>query len=126
MSETFESWAVLELMGHVRTAGRITEEQRFGATLGRCDVPQADGSFVTIYFGGSSVYRLTPCSEEAARAVALRNKPEPVHAWELPQPKLEAPRSSRDAAGNFDPDEDRYDIEPDLEDDEEALEIYDR
>ncbi len=89
--ESFDSWGVLELMGHVRTAGRITEENRFGAVLGRCDVPQEDGSFVTVYFGGGSVYRLTPCSEEAARAVAVRNQPEPVHQWELPKPALPVP-----------------------------------
>lgn len=29
-----DSWAIVELMGHVRIAGRITEEERFGAKLG--------------------------------------------------------------------------------------------
>jgi hypothetical protein len=119
-AEAFESWAVLELMGHVRTAGRITEEQRFGAVLGRCDVPQDDGSFVTVYFGGSSVYRLTPCSEEAARAVALRNKPEPVHQWEMPQPKLPAPQPPRVPD---DEDEDDEDYDRDNEDDTRDMEF---
>ena len=81
--EKFEQWAVVELMGRVRMAGKVTEESRFGTALGRIDIPQGDG-FVTQYFGGSSVYRVSPCSEEAARAVAQYNQVEPVHSWELP------------------------------------------
>lgn len=32
-------WAVVELMGHVKLAGRLTEEEKFGAKLGRPDIP---------------------------------------------------------------------------------------
>jgi hypothetical protein len=79
-------WGVLELMGHVRLAGRISEEEKFGAKLGRVDVPLKDGSFVTQYFGASSVYRLTIVAEDVARSVA-RNlvQPVPVSAWEYPK-----------------------------------------
>src|SRR5580698_1089862 len=80
-----ELWAILELMGHVRLGGKVSEEECFGAKMGRIEIPQADGSFVTQFFGGSSVYRLTPVSEEAARAVALHCQPEPVHSWEMPK-----------------------------------------
>lgn len=82
-------WAVLERLGHNRTAGRLTEEEKFGGKMGRLDVPQEDGSFVTVYFTHSVVYGLTIVSEEAARAVALRNRVEPVHQWEVPKaPRL--------------------------------------
>lgn len=90
-AEAFDSWAIVELMGHVKVAGRVTEEERFGAKMGRIDIPNPAGGFATQYFGGSSVYRMTPVSEEAARAVALRNQPEPVHRWELPAPLAAAP-----------------------------------
>jgi hypothetical protein len=83
-SETPVMWGILELMGHVRTAGRITEEEKFGCKLGRIDIPKDDG-FVTQYFGGSSIYRLSPCTEEVARAVAKTSVPSPVHSWELPK-----------------------------------------
>ena len=82
-----EIWGVLELMGHVRLAGRITEEERFGGKLGRIDVPNGD-VFTTQYFNASSIYRLTPTSEEAARAVAANCQPTPVHQWELPKPAI--------------------------------------
>lgn len=86
--ESFDSWAVLELMGHVRMAGRVTEEERFGVKMGRIDVPKDDG-FTTVYFGGGSVYRMTPTTEEIARAVATRSQPAPVHRYELPAPEPE-------------------------------------
>lgn len=75
LAPKFETWAVVELMGHVRLGGKVTEEERFGIKMGRIDIP-CDDTFVTQYFGGQSVYRLTPCSEEIARSVATYNKPE--------------------------------------------------
>ena len=65
----YDGWAILELMGHVRLAGRVTEESHFGVALGRIDIPSADG-YTTQYFGGSSIYRLTPTTEAIARSVA--------------------------------------------------------
>lgn len=84
-TETFDSWAVVELMGHVRMAGRLTEEERFGGKMGRLDVPDGD-RFVTTFFTASSVYRITLTTEDVARSVAAQNKPQPVHRWELPSP----------------------------------------
>lgn len=79
-------WAIVELMGHVKLAGWVTEEERFGAKLGRIDIPGPDGGAVvaTQYFSGSSLYRLTPVSEDLARAFAAENQPRPVQRWELP------------------------------------------
>lgn len=113
-AETFDQWAIVELMGHVRVAGRVTEEERFGAKLGRVDIPTGDG-FTTQYFGGGSVYRLTPVSEEIAKGVALRNQPEPVHRWELPAPKLaaEVPPMEHGYDPYNDDDDETYDEEYD-------------
>lgn len=44
------------------------------------------GGFTTQYFSGSSIYRLTPTTEEIARGVAAKSQPQPVHRWELPAP----------------------------------------
>lgn len=85
VKEGFDSWAIVELMGHVKIAGHVTEEERFGCKMGCIDIPGPDGQFVTQYFGGSSVYRLTPTTEEIARTVAMRNQPSPVYMWELPK-----------------------------------------
>lgn len=108
MPETpgFESWAVLELMGHVRMAGRVTEEERFGCKMGRIDVPKGDG-FTRVYFGGGSVYRMTPTTEEVARSVAKGSQPEPVHRWELPSPEKAAEPWAETVGARleFDPDD---------------------
>ncbi len=72
---TPDEWAIVEIMGHLRRAGRISEVQRFGAALLRVDIPipgEAEGEtlFVSEFFSGSSIYRLRPCSEEIAREAA--------------------------------------------------------
>ncbi len=89
MDETPPTWAIVELMGHVKLAGRLSEEEKFGAKMGRVDVPQADGTYRTVYFGGSSVYRLQVVSEEVARHVG-REAPQPVSPWDFPRPALTA------------------------------------
>lgn len=83
-------WAVVELMGHVKHAGILTEEERFGVKMGRVDVPTPGGGFVTHLFGGASVYRITFVSEEAARAVAAHNESRPVQSWEMPKANVKA------------------------------------
>lgn len=71
-------------MGHVKMAGLVTEAELFGSKLARIDIPSPDGDkFVTQYFGGSSVYRITPTTEEIARRVAANNAPSPINRWEL-------------------------------------------
>lgn len=87
--EEFKIWAIVELMGHVKIAGLVTEEERFGSKMGRIEIPNSDGGFTTQWFSGGSVYRMTPTTEEIARLVAVSRQPEPVHRWELPQPEPE-------------------------------------
>jgi len=65
----FAGWAIVELMGHVRLAGYVTEEEHFGTKLGRIDVHSGE-QVVTQFFGGNSVYRVTPTTEEVARRIA--------------------------------------------------------
>lgn len=89
MSESGEMWAVVELMGHVKMAGRITEEEHFGTKLGRIDIPSSNGEgYSTQWFSGGSIYRVTPVSEEVARAFAAISRPEPIHRWELALPAV--------------------------------------
>ncbi len=88
MSESQESgfWAIVELMGHVKVAGYVTEEERFGCKMGRIDVPGPDDDVVaTQYFGGSSIYRITPVTEDVARGYAHGRVPAPIQRWELPE-----------------------------------------
>ena len=107
MSEPKDMWAVLELMGHVRLAGHVTEEEHFGGKLGRIDVPNKNGGFTTQFFNASSIYRLTPTSEEVARNVALNCQPSPVHSWEMPKPAMTHVPDPCFSAADVDIDDDR-------------------
>lgn len=66
MSENRDSWAVVELMGHVTLAGRVTKPGEYGG-LWQIDVPDGE-TFQTQFFGSQSVYRIRMVSEEIARA----------------------------------------------------------
>jgi hypothetical protein len=71
MSETSADeaveWAVVEIFGHRSHAGQVREEERFGAKMLRIDVPTpVDGgepSWKTHWYGGASVFSLTPTDE---------------------------------------------------------------
>ena len=69
MSENNECWAVVDLMGHVTMAGRITKPGEYGG-LWQIDIPEGDG-FRTEFFGSQSVYRIKITSQEIARAYAV-------------------------------------------------------
>ncbi len=75
-------WGILELMGHVRLGGYVTEEEKFGSKVGRIDIPQGDKT-VTQFFGGGSIYRLTVTTEDVARAVAAHHEPRPIEPYEF-------------------------------------------
>jgi hypothetical protein len=63
-----EMWAVVEVMGHGRTAGQIRTSDLGG--LLRVDVPVEDG-YQTEYYGPNAIFSIKIVSEEIARAYAL-------------------------------------------------------
>lgn len=85
-AEPFREWCILELMGHRRLAGLVTEQQLGGASFIRLDVPGDNGSWkATQLYSPSSVYAITITTEELARKYALGNQPAPLTKWDLPQ-----------------------------------------
>ena len=64
-------WAVIELMGHGRTAGMIRTSDLGG--LLRVDVPIEEG-YRTEYYGNQAIYSIKVVSEEIARAYALPDR----------------------------------------------------
>lgn len=98
--QAFETWALVELMGHRRMAGKVSEQTIAGAGTIRVDVFVGDAPepAVTQFYGGGSIYCLTPISETTARTFARQNIPTPISSWEM--------QSIEAAAGNGD---DEYD-----------------
>ena len=126
--EKFDTWGVLEVMGHKRFAGRITEQTIAGAALVRVDVPAAvdsHGQVVAEYskmFGVASVYCLTPTTEAVARRVAER-----LARWENANPlpvalpvERQLPAAAADSE-HMEEDE----VDDDLDDDDEVDDDWD-
>lgn len=80
---TFDCWAILELMGHRRLAGWLTEKEVAGKGFLRLDVPGEDAAVATQFYAPGAVYCITPTTEDVARAFARDNRPQPVTRWEL-------------------------------------------
>lgn len=97
-SKSHEGWAILELMGHRRLGGKVSEALIAGAPFLRIDVPSVPPA--TQFYAPGSLYCITPTTEAIARAFATREAPAPVQRWELPQlaaaPKTEPAPSAAD------------------------------
>jgi hypothetical protein len=106
MSDTHDlqvlGWCIIELLGHVKIGGFVTEEERFGTKLGRIDIYGPNGEVVTQYFSGNSIYRVTPVSEDIAKQVGGRGAA-PVRRWEL---KAVAPAPEPSVSYDVEPDDD--------------------
>ncbi len=90
----FEGWAILELMGHRKLGGYV----RMSGPLIRIDIRDEDDKpVVTQWYGGHSLYCLTPTTEAVAKRLTRALRPEPVAPYELALPE---PRHDPD----YDPD----------------------
>ena len=92
---TFDTWALVELMGHSRIAGRVTDATIGGATFIRVDVPETSGGQPshTRYFSPAAIYGISPVTEEIARGLAEELDNRPFNVYELPRrlQELESP-----------------------------------
>ena len=77
VEDAFDTWAVVEVMGHQRYAGRVTEQVIGGAAFIRVDVPDVPPvnglgarQGYTKILGAGSIFAITPCTEEVARRAA--------------------------------------------------------
>lgn len=81
-AEKFDQWCILDLFGHARTAGHVTEASIGGCSFIRVDVPEGEG-FRTEYYGNGAIYSMRPVSEEIAREVVKNGVTQPVHQYEV-------------------------------------------
>lgn len=80
-------WVLLEVFGHRRHWGLLTEVERFGAKLARIDefLPDGEAPVATHFYAGGAIFSVTPVTEETARARASWNHPPPA-VQSLPAP----------------------------------------
>lgn len=83
--KTLDCWGVVELMGHQRIAGRITEKNVAGTQMLQVDVP-AIGEIpgYSRLMGGAAIYAINPCDEETATAWAksIATSASPIISYE--------------------------------------------
>lgn len=98
-------WAIVELFGHQKIAGEVSEEALAGGSFLRVDVP-AEGDYVafTRFYGASAVYSITPVSEEVARLACRQIAPKPMTIWvpelqRIAPPEVEIVDSERGEEG---------------------------
>lgn len=87
-TDKFEAWAIVELFGHQRVAGRVSEQAIGGETFVRVDIPRVDefaevDEFYTRLFGKGAIYCINVTDERAARVAAKQICARPAYAWEL-------------------------------------------
>lgn len=103
--QQFAEWAIVEIMGHKRFAGYVTESEFGGAVMIRVDVPHVTSDTghplpaFSKLFGVSAIYCISPCTEETARAFAASMRQESFARYE-------APRLTAATRPDFDADED--------------------
>lgn len=94
MSEKFETWAIVELFGHTKIAGKVAEQQIAGGTFLRVDVPDLEGRpCFTRFYGASAIYSITPTTRLIAQraADAMQVQPFTVYGIVLPERQLAPP-----------------------------------
>jgi len=112
-----EMWAVIELFGHQRAAGKLSTQNIGAVALIRLDVPEVtrkERSYDwgtraevthevttpahTRFFGVGAIYSINPCSEETARAELARIGNPPIVQMEVERMKmLKAPPDAIDS-----------------------------
>ena len=89
---SFDQFAIVELYGYAKIAGRVTEQNISGHGFIRIDVPEVNGkpSFTKLV-GPQSIYSITPVSEDIAMRAIESLSISPVTIY-IGQPRqLQAP-----------------------------------
>ncbi len=80
----FEAWAIIELFGHQRIAGLVTEQTIGGCQFVRVDVPEVEGNpSFTKLFGQGAIYAMTFVDKQIAHAAVANMRVRPVSIFDL-------------------------------------------
>jgi len=82
--QKFDLWALVELFGHTKIAGRCTEQNIAGSNMLRVDVPETtqQPSF-TRFFGSSAIYSINPIDEDSCKFMAEKLQVRPIESWNV-------------------------------------------
>ena len=84
--EKLDQWGVVDLFGHTRLAGKISEYAFGGDSFVRVDVPSVKGiPEHTRLFGKGAIYSISFTSQEIAEGVARNCESKPVSVYQFDQ-----------------------------------------
>ncbi len=84
MSEQFKTWALVELFGHTRIAGLVSEQNIAGGAMLRIDVPATEvNPAFTRLVNVSAIYAINPITIETALMLAEQITSKPIEAWDI-------------------------------------------
>lgn len=82
-TEKFEVHAIVELFGHNKIAGKVTEQVIGGASFIRVDVPNTKSQpAFTRLLHANAIYAINPVTEEVATQYAENLKVMPIQSWD--------------------------------------------
>jgi hypothetical protein len=109
--EKFAGFAIVEVMGHQRLAGWMSEQTIAGTGFIRVDVPETETTqgygddrrkvkipAFTQLLGAGSIYRITPCTAEVAKRAAESFVSRPMENLDLTVKSLPEPATPASAA----------------------------
>jgi hypothetical protein len=105
-----ELFAIVELFGHSRIAGKVTEQTVGSSTFIRVDVPptKTQGSFTRI-INPSAVYAINPVTEDVSKEMAERIQQKPIEAWDWREMEKRLMALKENNSHEQDPDDDHDD-----------------
>ena len=107
--EKLELFAIVELFGHTKMVGKITEQSIGPATFVRVDVPETEKSpAFTRLLNPSAIYAINPVTEEVMGYMAKSFDQQPIASWDLQKmnEKLLSIGVQDKAAGGIEDDDD--------------------
>ncbi|MDD5358393.1 MAG: hypothetical protein PHX80_04550 [Candidatus Nanoarchaeia archaeon] len=82
--QKFELWCVVDLFGHQRLAGLVTEQTIAGAGFIRVDIPETKiQPKFTRLVNPSAIYDINPVTEEVAKIMAEEIQAKPIEVWDI-------------------------------------------
>lgn len=105
-----KGWCVLELMGHRKLAGYVTDDEGMVRIDVYLQAPDEDehgntpGPIATQWYGRAAIYCITATTRENCLALTRSHQPQPIGRWELPAPEPddEPDREMLDAQVEYD------------------------
>ena len=111
----FESaFCIVDLFGHTKIAGMVSEQEIGGSGFVRVDVPETNGQKAfTRFFGPGAIYAIQPVDQETGMAAVKAFQVKPIDLWTIQDMIRKLPANSEKADTHWES------VEAELDDDED-------